>query len=233
MVAAAVVGGAVVGGIATTMAGNKAADAQEAAANTASGTQLKMYNQNRADLAPYRQAGYTALNELGTETAPGGDLNRDFTLADFNADPGYQFRMDQGQQALERSASARGGLLSGGAGKALERYGQDYASNEYSSAYSRFNNDRTTRFNRLSALSGIGQQATNTTTQQGASTANSIAENTLGAGNVQAANAVNTGNAVSGAASSLGSFYLQQQYLNKIPNAGSSSGNGSYYGYNT
>lgn len=52
-------------------------------------------------------------------------------------DPGYQFRLTEGQKALESSAAKRGGLLSGGTGKALQRYGQDLASQEYEKAYSR------------------------------------------------------------------------------------------------
>lgn len=61
-------------------------------------------------------------------------------------DPGYQFRMDEGMNSLENSAAARGGLLSGNFLKNSQRFGQDYASNEYQNA-----------FNRLAALSGVGQ----------------------------------------------------------------------------
>ncbi|MFK5283483.1 hypothetical protein ACI3PL_28310, partial [Lacticaseibacillus paracasei] len=65
------------------------------------------------------------MNQLNAGTAPGGDFNRDFTMADFTADPGYAFRMREGQRAIESSAAARGGLLSGGTGKALVNYGQE------------------------------------------------------------------------------------------------------------
>lgn len=215
MVAAAVVGAAVVGGIATSVAGGKAASAQENAANTASQTQLQMYNQTRTDQAPYRQAGGVALGQLSSGTAAGGEFNRNFTMSDFNADPGYQFRMDQGSKALQASAAARGGLLSGGTLKSLDRYGQDYASNEYSNAYNRFNNDQTTRFNRLSSIAGLGQTSTAQTGAAGTSAANQIGSAQMGAGNAAAAGYINQGNAISGGASSLGNFYLQQQYMNK------------------
>jgi hypothetical protein len=215
VVAAAIIGGAVVGGIATSSAGNSAARAQENAAKLSNETQLQMYTQNREDLAPFREAGYTALRQLGTGTADGGDFNRDFTTADFQRDPGYQFRMDQGQQALERSASARGGMLNGGTLKALSRYGQDYASREYSSAYSRFNADRDRRFNRLSGIAGTGQTATNTTGQLGANAATAISDAQIQAGNARSANAINTGNAINSGISSLGQFYLQNKFLNQ------------------
>lgn len=217
MVAAAVIGGAVVGGLATTVAGNKAAGAQKDAASMSTDEQRRQFDITQQNMKPFRDAGLSVLPELQSGLAPGGEFNRNFTLQDFQKDPGYQFRMDQGQQALERSAAASGGLLSGGTGKALTQYGQDYASGEYSNAYNRFNNDQTTRFNRLSALAGTGQTATNTIGTLGAQTAANIGENYLQAGNARAAGYVNQGNAINNGVSSLGNFYLQQQYLNKMP----------------
>src|SRR5262249_15311890 len=86
-------------------------------------------------------------------------------------DPGFQFRLKQGQQALERSAAARGSLLTGGTMKDLTNYAQDYASNEYNNVYNRamgeylnryniFKQNQNDQFNRLAALSGIGQTST-------------------------------------------------------------------------
>lgn len=61
--------------------------------------------------------------------------------------PGYQAGFDQGQQALERSAAARGTLLTGGTAKALARFGQDYADQQYGDAYNRAFNEYLSRFN--------------------------------------------------------------------------------------
>jgi hypothetical protein len=213
MVAAAIIGGAVVGGVATTMAGSDAAGAQRDAANMSSQTQLDMFNKNREDLAPWRQAGEEALGQMRSGTAPGGDYNRNFTLADFQRDPGYQFRMDQGEQALERSAAARGGLTSGGTGMALERYGQDYASGEFSNAYNRFNNDRTTRFNRLASIAGVGQTAATQTANMGTQVAGQVGENQIGAGNARAAGYMAGGNAISGGANNIGNYFMMRQFL--------------------
>jgi hypothetical protein len=85
-------------------------------------------------------------------------------------DPGYAFRLKEGQRLLENSAAARGGLLTGSTAKDIQSYGQDYASNEYSNVYNRalgeymnryniYNQDQTTQFNRLATMSGVGQTA--------------------------------------------------------------------------
>lgn len=210
MVAAAAV--TVVGGVIQGKAAGKAADTQRDAAQSATAAQLQMFNQTRDDQAPWRTAGSTAVGQLGTGTQAGGEFNRNFTMADFNKDPGYQFRMDQGSRALQASAAARGGLMSGGTLKALDRYGQDYASNEYSNAYNRFNNDQSTRFNRLSSIAGLGQTSVGQTGAQSTVVGGQIGSNMIGAGNAQAAGIIGQGNAYSGAVNSLGNFYLQNQY---------------------
>jgi hypothetical protein len=97
-----------------------------------------------------------------------------FGAAEFQSDPGYAFRVQEGTKALERSAAAKGGLLSGGTGKALERYGQGLATQEYGDAFNRafttYNAKRavnTDLFNRLSLMAGTGQQATNSLVNYG------------------------------------------------------------------
>jgi hypothetical protein len=57
------------------------------------------------------------------------------TLAQLQATPGYQARLDAGLLAGNRSAAAQGTVLNGGTQKALARYGQDYASNEYNNLF--------------------------------------------------------------------------------------------------
>lgn len=215
------VGGALIGGIATIGAGNAAAGAQRdaTAANTAlqqaqTEEARRQYDQNREDLAPYRAAGTTALGQLASGTVAGGEFNRPFTLADFNADPGYEFRRTEGQRGVEASAAARGGILSGGALKALSRYNQDFSSGEYSAAYNRYNNDTTTRFNRLSSLAGTGQTATNSGIAAGNELTGQLQTgvNNISAGNQAAANArassyINTGNTIGGIAGQVGNYF--------------------------
>lgn len=115
----------------------------------------KMYDQQRKDLAPWRDAGLSSLTGMQNQ-----DFQRDFTGSDFQKDPGYEFRLAEGAKALERSAAAKGSVQSGGTLKALSRYNQDFATNEYNNVYNRFNADRDRRFGRLSNIAGMGLNAT-------------------------------------------------------------------------
>jgi hypothetical protein len=142
----AIVGSAVLGTGASLYGSSKAANAQENAANQANATQLQMYNQQRKDLAPYTEAGTEGLNALRSYLGVGGDTsaanyggyNQRFGMDQFTADPGYAFRVSEGLKGLNANAAARGGLISGGALKAAQSYGQKEASNEYTNAFNRF-----------------------------------------------------------------------------------------------
>jgi hypothetical protein len=224
-----------VGGAATAYAGRKAAGAQEDAANRATAEQrrqfdlsradqLKQYDQTRKDQEPWMTAGRNSLAQIMFGMGQGGEFMQSFGAGDFQADPGYQFRLSEGQRGLDNSLAARGGLLSGAALKASMRFNQDSASQEYGNAYGRFNNDRGTKFNRLASLAGVGQSATNTVGQAGQNTQNSLSQlgmnyannvgsNIMGAGNARASAYVNTGNAINNGISNLTGMYVQNQML--------------------
>lgn len=172
-----------------TSSADRAMDAQRRSVDSANATQKYMFDQQRADNQPWLEAGKGALGGLQAD-----EFKKDFTMSDFQQDPGYAFRMAEGQKALERSAAAKGGLNSGGTMKALARYGQDYASNEFNNAYNRFNSDRDRRFNRLSSLAGIGQTANTQIGQAGMNYGNSVAGNEIGMGNAAGANYIAQGN---------------------------------------
>lgn len=113
----------------------------------------------------------------GTPPPPPGDygsLMRDFSLADFEQDPGYAFRVSEGMKALERSAAARGSLFGGGTLRALTRYGQDMGSQEYLNAYNRFQQNRLTRYNMLAGVAGLGQTSAGQLVSAGQQTAGNI-----------------------------------------------------------
>lgn len=197
------------------LAGDAAHDAgrtQAAAAAAAIAEERRQYDQNREDLAPYRNAGGTAIGQLSAGTVDGGDFNRDFTMADFTKDPGYQFRMDEGSRALQGANAATLGVQNGRTERELERYGQDYASGEYSNAYNRFNADRNTRFNRLASIAGVGQTATNTGITSGNAITGSVADLTLDRANAQAAGRVGQANAYGQGLESLANFYRTRKY---------------------
>ena len=116
-----------------------------------------------------------------------GRYAKEFGMQQFQQDPGYAFRLSEGMKALERSAAARGGLLSGATMKGLQRYGQDLASQEYQNAFARYQAERQAALNPLQSLAGIGQTSTN---------ALGSAAGTYGAnvGNLAMTNAANQGN---------------------------------------
>jgi len=107
----------------------------------------------------------------------------------FKADPGYAFRLSEGQKQLERTAAARGGLLSGGALKAATRYGQDMGSQEYMNAFNRYQTERAARLQPLQSLTGMSQTTANTLGNAGQTMASNV-------GNAYMQQGVNQGNAL-------------------------------------
>jgi hypothetical protein len=200
MIPAAILGSALFG----SRAASKAADTQAAAADRAAELQAEQYRQTREDQAPYRQAGYNALAEM-QRTAGNVPGAFKFGAGDYQADPGYAFRLSEGQKALDRSAAARGGLISGGALRAAQRYGQEMGSQEFGNAYNRaltgYNTGVASEnqlYNRQAGLAGIGQTSANLVGQAGQNYANAAGNLMTGAGAAQAAGQVGVANAITG-----------------------------------
>jgi len=236
-VAAAVVGSAVVGGIVSSDASRKASNTQRDAANLASQTQLESEDRARADQKPWLDTGKNALGVLGGRLGldgGSGDLLRQFSPSDFQQDPGYQFRLDQGNKAITNSAAARGGLLSGAAVKAASQYNQDMGSQEYQNAFNRFNTNQTNQYNRLASLAGVGQVAANQNSSNAMQTGNIIGQNQIGAGNARASGYIGQGNAITGAIGQGLNMYQQNQMLNKMDGTNNGfSGYGSGFTQNS
>ena len=140
-------------------------------------------------LNPYSQAGQAASGTLATGLAAGGDFNKAPTLADLQIDPGYAFRLQQGELAQQRSAAAHGGAMGGGAAKELANYSQGLASQEYQNAFNRFETSTQNRFGNLMSVSNAGQNAGNTMgqnviggAQYGGNITTDAAKTNLGAG---------------------------------------------------
>lgn len=205
-------GAALVGGAMSSSASKSVAKKQANAADAASQLQQQQYEQTRNDLSPYRDAGSTALSQLMGQMGTNGYFNQTYTGQDIYNDPSYQFRLSQGLDSVQSGAAAQGGLLSGATLKALNNYAQDSASQEYSNAYNRFNADQTNRYNRLSNLVGVGQNAAAQTGNAGLQTAQAIANNTMSGANATAAGTIGSNNAWANAAGQLGS--IATAYLN-------------------
>jgi hypothetical protein len=198
-------------GLTGASAAKSAAQTQADALAQANQLAYKIYGEQKALQEPFRQAGIGAQNQLltylglpgGTPGADFGKYAKDFGMAQFQADPGYAFRLSEGQKALEQSAAARGGLLSGTTGKNLLRYGQEMGSQEYTNAFNRYQAERAARLNPLGSLLASGQSAAanqGTAAGQYGATAGS---NLASTGAAQAAGTVGGVNALTGA---LGSY---------------------------
>lgn len=196
-VAGATVAGAVVGSQASKSAAKTQANAATQAAQVQADIareqlnfQRDVYLAQREIQEPWRAAGVNALNRIeAREFNVPGEFRAQTALpgaftgqVNMQADPGYQFRLSEGLKALDRQAAARGGLISGSALKGAQRFGQDYASQEYQNAYNRALTEyqsrvqqsqigygreldaynaamqrSTTGYNRLASLAGLGQ----------------------------------------------------------------------------
>ena len=145
-----------------------------------------------------------------------GSLTRNFGQSDFNTDPGYQFRLEQGQKAMERSQAARGGLLSGGAIKAASDYNQGMASQEYGNAFNRFQTNRANILNPLQSLSGAGQTASGVMGQAAMQGGQDRGNYLTQAGNANSAGYIGQGNAINNALGQGVNAYQNYQLMNKL-----------------
>jgi len=241
----AIAGSAVLGAGSSLIGSSNAADAQrEAAAASAAAqreaadksiaAQREMFDIGRADLAPYRQGGTTAQNQLMTLLGIGGDQNaqgygryaKDFGMSDFTTDPGYQFRLDQGMKALNASAAAKGMGMSGANIKGATEYGQNLGSQEYQNAFNRYQTNRTAQLAPLQSLYAGGQAAAaGSAAQAGALGSNlgqtytglgqGLAQAAVAGGNAQASGYLNQANAVTNALNQGMSSYMMNNYLNR------------------
>jgi hypothetical protein len=190
------IGGAIGGAVGGAIDGNqekKAAQGAASAANAGAQADIdlrrRMYEEDVARRQPFYEAGVNALPGYLQGVGQGGELVRGFTMGDYQADPGYAFRLSEGQKALDRSASARGGLISGGALKAAQRFGQDMASQEYSNAYNRFRDTQGLRRNALAGVVGFAPTAAGSMSAAGQSYSTGVGPQMYQQG-------VNTGNAL-------------------------------------
>ena len=189
---AAVITASVINAFSADRSANTQADAAKSAANTqaeanryASDIQYKMFQEQQRLQEPWRRAGENALTRLSSGLAQGGEFGTPFSQTNWQQDPGYAFRLAEGQRALDRSAAARGGLISGNALKAAQRYGQDMGSQEYQNAFNRYYREREAMLNPLQSLAGVGQttaQSLGGAAQQYGSAAGALASATGAAG---------------------------------------------------
>ena len=227
-----VAGTIVAGGAVSAYSSNKAAKA------SAKGNRDALARQEELQ-APFREAGLTSQNRLmdymgmGKDpTAEGfGKYSRDFGESDFQADPGYRFRLKEGLRELDRKAAMHGGSLGGNALRAGQEYGQNMASNEYQNAFNRYQINRSNQLQPLQSLMGAGQTASNTLTDASGTAIR-------GAADARASGYIGMGNAINQGIQGFTNYYQGQNMLdayNKRTSAmggGGGGGGGGYGDYN-
>jgi len=237
----------------------EATQAQRDIADQQTALQREQYLKQLELNEPFRQAGLTGTNMLlaqlqgpnasakfsGVAGYDPASAMKNFGASDFQADPGYAFRLSEGMKALDRTAAARGGLLSGATLKGAQRYGSDLASQEYQNAFNRYQANRAQQaqeygnaFNRfqtertntlapLQSLAGVGQSATQQAQQASQNYATGATNalgnfgaaqgsNIIGAGNARASGYVGGANAISGGVGQGLNFYQNQNLVNQL-----------------
>lgn len=239
MLPAAIIGSAFFSSESSSDAAQSAADTSRQASDASVAEQRRQYDLSRADQAPYLAAGTGAVNRLAAGVGYGGEFGA-ATPFDFqySEDPGAGFRLAEGVKAIDRSAAARGGLLSGATLKGVQRYGQDLGSQEYGNAFNRYvtrfnaqTGERNQLYNRLAGVAGTGQTATNQIGAQGANMAGNVGNILMGSatnqGNATMAAAGARNSAYGGAANMLGRMYGPQRGTDPF---GGGGGGGQMYG---
>lgn len=226
--AVAIGGGALIGGGMVTQGyfGNKSSKkAARAAAAAAAAAAAEMRRAKAAAIGyqkPYEESGRQGLNLL-TQYLTGDPIA---TQQRLEQTPGYQFRLSQGQTAMQNLLASRGGLKSGAAMKALEEYAQGTASQEFGN-----------QVNYLQGLAGIGQNAatamSNAELFAGSNMANAAQQGILGAGMAMANRDAQMGNIIGGGLSQIGGSLLGAGLggmgsTPKSPSGFTSTGGGQY-----
>lgn len=227
-VATAVVGSAVIGAGASIYGSNKAAEAQQNAANTAANTAEAQYQTTRADLAPFRTIGQNAADYLSTNGYYTTPIVMD--QATLEQTPGYQFTKTQGLKAVQNAAAARGLGNSGAALKGAATFATGLADNTYQTQFNIANTNQTNAYNRLKGLLDTGETAAAGTGVLGANAANTAANAQIGGGNAAAAGYNATGGAVTNLANNIGGYYAYKGLYGG--NSGTPPGGDAPYGVN-
>lgn len=189
MPAGAIIGGgaSIIGGVLGGKGAKKAAKAQTKLGQQALALQKQMYEQSRADLAPWREAGGAAIGQGLAMLQPGYD---------HTTSPGYDFRLSEGMRAVENSAASKGMLMSGGTLKDLTRFAQGTAAADYHD-----------QFNRVMAVAGGGQQAANTGVNAAQNYASGASNTLQGIGQAKASGYAGMNQAVQGTLGNLMDVY--------------------------
>jgi len=206
-----IAGSAILGAGISASASRRASKSQEQSQRDATAAQERMFERQVELQEPFRKVGVNALPELveASKYTP-------FTMQQFQADPGYAFRLQEGLKALDRTAAARGGLLSGATLRGATRYGQEMGSQEFTNAFNRYQIENAARLNPLQSLAGMAQTSANTLTGAAGQYGQNLAEGAATMGNIRASGYMNQANALTGALGQGLNYYQNQQMMNRF-----------------
>lgn len=239
--------GAIIGGVgavasagASIWGANKAADAQTHSADQANQTIQQQYSQNSANLAPWIQGGGRSFDAVSmlTGTNPGGNpmtapLTTPFapTQAQLEQTPGYQFTRDQGLKGVQNSYASKGLGSSGAAMKGAADYAEGLAGTTYQQQFQNYWNQNKSIYDMLTGQSTAGLTGASALAGVGTQGAIAQGQNSIGAGNAQAASANSMGNAFGAGINGMAQYGILGNYLsNGTQNApwnGPAYGNGN------
>jgi len=227
----AILGAAALGGLSAMQAGRTqakaaagAADAQLQASREANALQQRIYEENIARQQPFLQGGTEDYNRLRSLMSGGPGAAQNF----LQMDPGYGFRLSEGMKAMDRQAAARGGLISGGALRAAQRYGQDLGSQEFGAAYNRLAGLADVGPRAAGVMSGLGQNFAGQYGQNLMAGGQAAAQGMLGAGSARGSAYIGGANALTGALGQYLNYNQNQQLMNRLLPGG--GGGGYTYG---
>jgi hypothetical protein len=223
--------GSLLGGIFGGQGAEQGAQTQADAMRQSAELQKQMFDIQNQQQAPYREAGYSALSDIGNMKPY---LTHQFGAQDFQQgiDPGYAFRLQQGQRALQGQQNAAGGLIGGNALAAMQDYTQGQASQEYQNAFNRYQTQRGNIYNSLASIAGLGQTSLGQTGQLAGQTAQGVGNAIAGAGSALGAGQVAMNNALGGGIQGAGNAYMLSQLLGQRNPLATTPATNSYSGAN-
>jgi hypothetical protein len=206
----------IVSGLFGSSSAKKAAQEQQRRLQQAMGIQQGVYDTARADNAPYARLGDYGTNAL-LQGLQSGDLTRRFTADDLGQDPGYAFRQAEAEKAMRNQLSTQGSTLSGPALKALERFRQGFASNEFNNAYGRFTSEQDRAFSKLMGVTGVGEGAVSRNQQAGQNYAGAMTGLLTGMGDAAAAGRIGSANALTAGLGGAYNAFMDNELLKRLP----------------
>ena len=218
----AVAGASLAGGLISANGARSAAGTQADAANNAAALQKQQFDQQMALQEPYRQAGLTGQNRLMELLGLGGDTGaagygryaKDFSMADYQQDPGYAFRLSEGLKQLGSQARAQGGAGGGRTMMGMQNYAQNAASGEYQNAFNRYQTNRQNQLQPLGNLMSSGQAAASNQAGQAGEYGVNAGNLMTQAGQANAAGQMGAANSLAGGLNAGASAYMNQSNFN-------------------